>query len=93
MSTYSSPFYQPRSNPMIYTGLFSSAIVGLLGTILLIISYSKKCNNITGKITKRECCKQTWERFSSSVPITIFITSLIIFFLALGFINFGKGKI
>lgn len=84
--------FPPRSNPMLYAGLFSSCVAGLLGITIVIIAYAKSCNNVTGQITKRECCKQTWERFSSSVPLTIFIVSLVIFILALGFIYFGRTR-
>lgn len=83
---------QQKPNPMLYAGLFSSCVAGLLGLTIVIIAYTKRCDNVQGQITKRECCKQTWERFSSSVPLTIFIVSLVIFFLALAFIYFGRSR-
>lgn len=93
MSTYTTPYTQiPRSNPMLYAGLFSSTVAGLLGLTIVIIAYTKRCDGQTGEITKRECCKKTWEDFTGSVPLTIFIVSLVIFFLALLFIYFGRSR-
>ncbi len=97
MSSISYPQYpqfpQQRTNPLIYVGTYAAVLIALLVTTIIIIAYIKPCGNVTGQITKRECCKRTWERFNSSVPLTVFIVSMVILILALIFIYFGRTKI
>jgi hypothetical protein len=93
MSSLSYPQYpQQRTNPLIYVGTYSAILIALLVITIVIIAYVKPCGNVTGEITKRECCKKTWERFDSSVPLTVFIVSIVTLVLALIFVYFGRSK-
>jgi hypothetical protein len=79
--------------PLQYTGIYASALVGLITFAILIIVGRGWCDgkSDTIKIKKKDCCKGTWENFNSSVPLTIFIFTFIALILAAVFVYLGKN--
>jgi hypothetical protein len=95
--------------PLIYTGIYSGVLVGLIVLAILIIvgrgwcgspndnkaipdcDATKTTGTPPGCISRRDCCKGTWEKFYSSVPLTIFIFTIVALFVAFGFVYFGKN--
>ena len=94
--------------PLIYTGIYSGVLVGLIVLAILIIvgrgwcgspndnkaipdcDATKTTGTPPGCISRRDCCKGTWENFGSSVPLTIFIFTIVALVFAFIFVYFGK---
>jgi hypothetical protein len=66
--------------PLLLTGFYSFFLIGMIiFTILILVGRSSHCDGLkdTGTIKIKECCKGTWESFGSSVPLTIFIFTIV----------------
>ncbi len=78
--------------PLIYTGIYSAFLIGLIILAILIIVGRSWCDGKSTeiKIKKRDCCKGTWENVGSSVPLTIFIFTIVAIITLTPFLYFGK---
>ena len=91
-------------SPLVYTGIYSFILVILIVVaIAIIVGSGSRCDdkpNPTctasngtlppGCVSQKDCCKGTWEKFYSSVPLTISIFTIVALVFAFIFVYFGK---
>ncbi len=87
---------EPESinNSVVAVGIYASILVAIVFIAIIVISYITPCDSLndTTTTTAYECCKDTWEGFTASVPLTVFITSLVIIFITSIFIYFVRPR-
>ncbi len=92
-------------SPLVYTGIYSFILVILIVVAIAIIGSGSRCGdnsnpNCTlkpgettpsGCISQKDCCKGTWEKFYSSVPLTISIFTIVALVVAFVFVYLGRN--
>ena len=77
-----------------WAGIFTGIIVAVIFSAIVVISNSNTCKDLstTDKMTRRECCEGTWKNFGSSVPLTVFVASIVIIVMSSVMVYASRGS-
>ena len=70
------------------------AIVAVIFSAIIVISNSNTCSGKSADkmIDRKTCCEGTWKNFGSSVPLTIFVASIVIIVMSSGMVYASRGS-
>ena len=77
-----------------WAGIFTGAIVAVIFSAIVVISNSNTCSGKSADkmIDRKTCCEGTWKNFGSSVPLTIFVASIVIIVMSSGMVYASRGS-
>lgn len=82
------------TTPIVWAGIFTGVIVAVIFSAITVISNSNTCagKSADTMIDRKTCCEGTWKNFGSSVPLTVFIASIVIIVMCIIMVFLSRGS-